>query len=79
MHSNKRNRKYQDLSFPEGVSLKKGELFGEFNLGSTIVLVFEAPKDFEFSNITHNQTVRMGQALGDKSAAHHQRQKAASA
>ena len=61
------------------MSLKKGELFGEFNLGSTIVLVFEAPKNFEFSSITHNQTVRMGQALGDKSAAQYQQQKAASA
>lgn len=35
----------------------------QFRLGSTVVLVFEAPSSFEF-NIQPNDTVRMGKPLG---------------
>ncbi|XP_075993428.1 phosphatidylserine decarboxylase proenzyme, mitochondrial isoform X3 [Genypterus blacodes] len=47
----------------EGVSLQKGEALGEFNLGSTIVLLFEAPADFSF-NLQPGQLIRVGEALG---------------
>jgi hypothetical protein len=33
---------------PTGVMLRKGEEMGMFNMGSTIVLICEMPKDGEF-------------------------------
>ncbi|SCU93039.1 LAFA_0F14378g1_1 [Lachancea sp. 'fantastica'] len=47
-----------------GVPLVKGEEMGGFMLGSTVVLCFEAPDDFEFE-IDVGQTVKMGQVLGE--------------
>ena len=35
---------------------------GEFNLGSTVVLIFEAPNDFQF-NVHPGDTIRVGQKL----------------
>lgn len=46
-----------------GVVLEKGAAVGEFNLGSTIVLLFEAPKDFSF-NLHPGQRIRVGEGLG---------------
>ncbi|PWA30844.1 hypothetical protein CCH79_00020535 [Gambusia affinis] len=46
-----------------GVALRKGEPVGEFNLGSTIVLLFEAPTDFTF-DLQPGQRIRMGEPLG---------------
>jgi len=58
------NPKHLEKSFgPGGVAVKRGELFGEFNLGSTIVLIFEAPPNFEF-NVIQNEKVFFGQPLG---------------
>ena len=58
------------LSFPgsfkdqklHAVTKSRGDPFGEFNLGSTIVLIFEAPADFE-CNVTPGQKIRYGQKL----------------
>jgi phosphatidylserine decarboxylase len=47
----------------KGLPVQRGELFGEFNLGSTIVLIFEAPENFEF-NINQNEKVLYGNKLG---------------
>lgn len=46
-----------------GVALQRGAALGEFNLGSTIVLLFEAPKDFSF-NLQPGQRIRVGEGLG---------------
>ncbi|GME99260.1 unnamed protein product [[Candida] boidinii] len=47
-----------------GQPLFKGEEIGGFELGSTIVLIFEAPKNFEFS-LKENQIIKLGEKIGD--------------
>merc|ERR1712083_101754 len=44
------------------VKLNKGDFFGEFRLGSTLVLVFEAPEDAEF-RFKHEERVKVGQGI----------------
>ncbi|RUS35475.1 phosphatidylserine decarboxylase-domain-containing protein [Jimgerdemannia flammicorona] len=53
--------------FVGGKQLVPGEEMGGFCLGSTVVLVFEAPLGFRFG-VQAGQKVRMGQALGEMTA-----------
>lgn len=50
--------------FDRGLDLtcRKGQPFGEFNLGSTIVLLFEAPKDFKIES-QPGKKVEVGKSL----------------
>lgn len=67
-HSRDVKGKYHDCSYtddhgPTGLVLAKGDPLGEFNFGSTIVLVFEGPRDFKF-HIQDGGRIFMGEALG---------------
>lgn len=42
-----KEKEFDEVRLRNDVVLKKGELVGQFNMGSTIVLVFEAPKTFK--------------------------------
>ncbi|OZJ02598.1 hypothetical protein BZG36_03647 [Bifiguratus adelaidae] len=60
---------YTEVSFQSagpqlgGKLARKGEELGGFELGSTIVLCFEAPQDFQFS-IESGQKIKVGETLG---------------
>jgi len=54
---------FHQLQFQDAVHMEKGDPFGEFNLGSTIVLIFEAPKDFAFLPLESGHSVKVGMSL----------------
>ncbi len=53
---------FQTTRNANGVLLKRGDNFGDFNFGSTVVLVFEAPDNLEF-NFKSGDPIRLGQSL----------------
>jgi len=53
---------FLDYELKDEISFEKGDNFGEFNLGSTIVLIFEAPQNIEF-NVKTGQKIKYGQLL----------------
>lgn len=66
-HRKKKSPAKDDKFLGTSISLEKGDPFGEFRMGSTIVLVFEAPPNFHFS-LMPGQKIKMGQSLGYLSA-----------
>merc|ERR1711924_591667 len=50
--------------YPNGVKLKPGDSLGGFRLGSTVVLFFDAPKNFEWK-VAVGDAVRVGRPLGE--------------
>lgn len=59
----KRSFHFNQRSFEDSPLLvTKGEDFGHFSFGSTIVLIFEAPKDFQFAQ-TLTDRIQMGQKI----------------
>mmetsp|Transcript_10264 Transcript_10264/g.26044 ORF Transcript_10264/g.26044 Transcript_10264/m.26044 type:complete len:440 (-) Transcript_10264:62-1381(-) len=55
--------KVAQRDYPEAVNAVRGQPVGSFNMGSTVVLVFESSADFEF-NVHAGQVVRVGQRIG---------------
>jgi len=59
-------RSYDNVSpLLKGIPVHRGEELGGFQMGSTVVLVFEAPKDFKF-NIKPHQKINVGQPISEK-------------
>jgi phosphatidylserine decarboxylase len=49
---------------PQDVSLDKGEEFGRFNMGSTVILLFQENRVRWHEDMRAGATVRLGQSLG---------------
>ena len=49
---------------PQDVSLDKGEEFGRFNMGSTVILLFQANRVRWHEELRAGATVKLGQPLG---------------
>ena len=49
-----------EVEYGTPISFKKGDDFGFFNFGSTMVVIFEAPSDL---GLRPSETVKMGQPL----------------
>jgi len=61
-HSIKAEEAQKFIETNEGIFVKKGNEMGMFNFGSTVVLVFTAPKDQKF-NINIKDKVKVGQKV----------------
>lgn len=55
---------YDELKLSKEIQLNKGELLGQFNMGSTVVMIFEAPTNFKF-NLKTGQTIQLGEPIGN--------------
>ena len=54
---------YKDRLYSSGYLMKRGDAVGNFFLGSSVVLVFCAPKNFQFA-VEPGQKLNYGEALG---------------
>lgn len=57
-----RNFYFSEKQFERKPKYDKGQAFGHFSFGSTIVLIFEAPKSFNFAKTT-NDRIHVGESL----------------
>ena len=57
------NSYQHEINYSKPVSFKKGDDFGFFNFGSTIVLIFNAPFYSELSELEDIRNVKVGQSI----------------
>ena len=57
-------RRYDDASPQEAISLKRGEEMGRFNMGSTVIVLFPPDKVELAPALTQNAPVKVGELLG---------------
>jgi phosphatidylserine decarboxylase len=50
---------------PQSVNLEKGAELGRFNMGSTVILLFEPRRVRWLAHLRAGVTVRLGQAIGN--------------
>jgi phosphatidylserine decarboxylase len=50
---------------PTGISLSKGEEIGMFEMGSTVAMIFECPKDYHIQ-LNDGDPVKLGDKLLEK-------------
>ncbi|XP_049820254.1 phosphatidylserine decarboxylase proenzyme, mitochondrial isoform X2 [Aethina tumida] len=62
-NTSKKTKQFKEVFLGNSIELKRGDPVGEFRMGSTIVLIFEAPINFDFS-VVSGQRVKLGQSLG---------------
>lgn len=62
LHTNTKRSKNQEKNVILDLNWTKGAEIGEFRMGSTIVLIFEAPKNFALT-LQPSQRVRVGQGI----------------
>jgi phosphatidylserine decarboxylase len=54
---------FRERKFDGNVAFGRGDHIGWFAMGSAIVLIFQGPKNFEFT-VKRGQKIKLGQALG---------------
>lgn len=59
----RKNGNFHEKTFSGNTNLKRGDEVGWFAMGSAIVMIFEAPRDFEFT-VKLGQKIKIGQSLG---------------
>lgn len=59
----KRSLYFSEYQYEKPKQCSKGDPFGYFNFGSTIVLIFEAPKKFNISSNGDRHRINVGQSL----------------
>lgn len=58
------NKRFEYKSYSQDVNIQKGAQVGMFKLGSTVVSVFEAPKNLEWK-VKQGESIRYGETFAE--------------
>ena len=62
LHTNRKDKNSTEKIYKSPLKFEKGEEFGYFNFGSTVVLIFEGPKNMKFET-REMRKIRMGESI----------------